>query len=100
VGFKSQGMVLCASQCNEDGSETVEFVEPPDGSPLGEVITFEGLPAPSPMSSSQVEKYKVFAACMEGMKTNDDCVGVWNGHAFMTTAGPCKSRSVKGGAMR
>ncbi|KAL3823828.1 hypothetical protein ACHAXA_004100 [Cyclostephanos tholiformis] len=100
VGFKSHGMVLCAAQINEDGTETVEFIEPPDGAPLGEVVTFEDLPSPSPMSASQVEKYKIFAACMDGMTTNDDCVGTWNGHAFMTSAGPCRSRTVKGGAMR
>lgn len=99
VGFKSHGMVLCAAQANEDG-EKVEFVEPPEGAPLGEVVTFEGLPPPTPFSASQVEKKKVFAACMDGMKTNENCVGTWNGHVFMTTAGPCKGRTVKGGAMR
>ena len=68
--------------------------------PLGEVVTFEGLPAPIPASPAQVEKKKIFALCMDGMKTNDDCVGTWNGHVFMTSAGPCKGRTVKGGAMR
>jgi len=100
VGFKSHGMVLCAAQENEDGSEKVEFVEPPEAAPVGEVITFEGLPPPAPVSGAQVEKKKIFAACMDGMKTNDDCVGTWNGHIFTTTAGPCKGRTVKGGAMR
>ncbi len=93
-------MVLCAAETKEDGSEKVEFVEPPVDAPLGEVVTFEGLPPPTPMSASQIEKKKVFTACMEGMKTNDECVGTWNGHVFMTSAGPCKGRSVKGGAMR
>ena len=93
-------MVLCAVQVNEDGTERVEFVEPPDGAPLGEVVAFEGLPPPAPISAAQVEKKKVFAACMDGMKTNDDCVGAWNGHVFMTSAGPCKGRTVKGGVMR
>lgn len=100
VGFKSHGMVLCAAQDNDDGSEKVEFVEPPEGAPLGEVVTFEGLPPPAPLSGSQVEKKKIFAACMDGMKTDDDCVGTWNGHKFVTTAGPCRGRTVKGGAMR
>lgn len=100
VGFKSHGMVLCAAQSNEDGSEKVEFIEPPEGAPLGEVVTYDGLPAPSPFSPAQVEKKKVFAACLDGMKTNDDCVGTYNGHVFMTTAGPCKGRTIKGGAMR
>jgi len=93
-------MVLCAAQSNEDGSEKVEFIEPPEGAPLGEVVTYDGLPPPSPFSPAQVEKKKVFAACLDGMKTNDDCVGTYNGHVFMTTAGPCKGRTIKGGAMR
>ena len=100
VGFKSHGMVLCAGGVKEDGSEKVEFVEPPEGAPLGEVVTFEGLPPPEPWSAAQVEKKKVFAACMEGMKTTDDCVAVWNGHAFMTSAGPCKVATIKGGDLR
>ena len=100
VGFKSHGMVLCAAETNADGSEKVEFVEPPEGAPLGEVVTFEGLPPPAPFSASQVEKKKLFAACMDGMKTNDQCEGTFNGHVFMTTAGPCKGASIKGGAMR
>lgn len=93
-------MVLCAAGATDDGTEKVEFVEPPEGAPLGEVVTFEGLPPPAPLSGSQVDKKKVFAACMEGMKTDDNCVGTWNGHKFMTSVGPCKGRTVKGGAMR
>mmetsp|Transcript_8387 Transcript_8387/g.13093 ORF Transcript_8387/g.13093 Transcript_8387/m.13093 type:complete len:242 (-) Transcript_8387:48-773(-) len=100
VGFKSFGMVLCAAEKNEDGTEKVEFVEPPADAPLGEIVTFEGLPSPTPFSASQVEKKKIFAACMGGMKTNDKCEGTFNGAVFMTTAGPCKAKSIKGGAMR
>eukprot|EP00985_Skeletonema_marinoi_P025527 scaffold18874_cov189-Skeletonema_marinoi.AAC.5 len=100
VGFKSFGMVLCAAETNEDGTEKVEFVEPPEGAPLGEVVTFEGLPPPAPFSASQVEKKKLFAACMGGMKTNDKCEGTFNGATFLTSAGPCKAKSIKGGAMR
>ncbi|KAL9185376.1 hypothetical protein ACHAXT_003153 [Thalassiosira profunda] len=100
VGFKSHGMVLCAAQSKDDGSEKVEFIEPPEGAPLGEVVTFEGLPPPAPFSGSQVEKKKIFQACVPDLKTDDECVGTWNGHKFMTSAGPCKGRTVKGGAMR
>lgn len=32
VGFKSHGMVLCAAEIQDDGTEKVEFVEPPEGS--------------------------------------------------------------------
>lgn len=100
AGFKSHGMVLCASGTKSDGGDLVEFVEPPEAAPLGEVVTFEGLPPPEPLSAAQVDKRKVFAACMAGMRTTDDCIAVWDGHAFMTSAGPCKSKTVKGGPLK
>jgi len=100
VGFKSHGMVLCAAGQNADASEKVEFVEPPEGAPIGEVVTFEGLPAPAPWSGAQVEKKKVFQACMPAMKTTDECVATWDGHVFMTSHGPCKTKSIAGGVLR
>lgn len=100
VKFKSHGMVLCAAMPTEDGGEKVEFIEPPSDAKIGEVVTFEGLPTPEPWPQSQVEKKKVFVACMDGMKTTDDCVAAWNGHAFMTSAGPCKAKTISGGVMR
>jgi aminoacyl tRNA synthase complex-interacting multifunctional protein 1 len=100
VGFKSHGMVLCAASTKEDGSEFVEFVEPPEGAKVGEVVTFDGLPPPEPWGAAQVEKKKVFAACMEGMKTTDDGSAAWNGHVFTTSAGPCKCPTIKGGVLR
>ncbi len=100
AGFPSSGMVLCAAETKADGSEKVEFVEPPEGAELGEVITFEGLPQPEPFTGSQVEKKKVFQACAEAMKTTDEGLAAWNGHVFMTSAGPCKSPTIKNGAMR
>lgn len=100
VGFKSHGMVLCAAGTNEDGSERVEFVEPPEGAPIGEIITFEGLPTPEPWSGAQVDKKKVFQACVPNMKTSDDRVAEWDGHAFLTTHGPCKCASIAGGTLR
>lgn len=100
VKFKSHGMVLCAATALEDGSEKVEFVEPPADAKIGEVVSFEGLPTPEPWPQSQVDKKKVFAACMDGMKTTDECVAAWNGHVFMTSAGPCKAKTIASGAMR
>jgi aminoacyl tRNA synthase complex-interacting multifunctional protein 1 len=100
VGFKSHGMVLCAAEPTSDGGEKVEFVEPPAGAAIGEIVTFEGLPPPQPMSSNQCDKKKIFQVCTEGMKTTDDCKAVWNGHPFMTTAGPCTTKTIAGGVMR
>lgn len=100
VGFKSHGMVLCAATAKEDGTELVEFVEPPADAVVGEVVTFDGLPVPVPWSAAQVEKKKVFAACMEGMKTTDACEASWNGHIFTTSAGTCKAKTIACGVMR
>lgn len=100
VGFKSHGMVLCAAATQADGSERVEFVEPPEDAPLGEIVTFEGLPPPAPVSGAQVDKKKIFQACADGMRTNDEGVGTWNDHVFMTSAGPCKAKTCKGCPMR
>lgn len=101
VKFKSHGMVLCAAMPVEGGEgERVEFVEPPADAKIGEIVTFEGLPPPQPLAPSQVEKKKVFAACMDGMKTTSDCVAAWNGHVFMTSAGPCRAKTIAEGVMR
>jgi aminoacyl tRNA synthase complex-interacting multifunctional protein 1 len=100
VGFKSNGMVLCAAQTRDDGTEQVEFVEPPIGAAIGEVITFEGLPTPRPVSAAQVEKRKVLQSCADGLKTTEECLAAWNGHLFMTSAGPCKAKTIAGGVMR
>jgi aminoacyl tRNA synthase complex-interacting multifunctional protein 1 len=100
VGFKSHGMVLCAAATLEDGTERVEFVEPPDGAAVGEVVSFDGLPMPHPVSAAQVEKKKVFQNCMPAMRTTSDCVAAWDGHAFVTSAGPCRVKSLANACLR
>jgi aminoacyl tRNA synthase complex-interacting multifunctional protein 1 len=103
VGFKSHGMVLCAaasSSTNADGKERVEFVEPPPGAVIGEIVTFADLPPPQPAAPSQVEKQKIFAQCAAGLATTSDRVAVWNGHAFTTSAGPCTAPTIAGGVLR
>lgn len=79
---------LCAA-------ERCEFVQPPEGAPIGEVVTFDGLPKPHPLSGAQVDKKKVWVACAQNMKSNEDCVATWSGHAFITSAGPCKTKTIK-----
>jgi len=97
AGIPSQGMVLCAAN---DTNDQVEFIEPPAEAPLGEIITFTDLPPPEPFSGAQVEKKKVFQACVEGMRTTKDGEAAWEGHLFMTSKGVCRSRTIKDGAMR
>lgn len=43
VGFKSHGMVLCASKTLENGETKVEFVDPPANSSPGDRIIAEGV---------------------------------------------------------
>jgi aminoacyl tRNA synthase complex-interacting multifunctional protein 1 len=100
VGFKSHGMVLCAVTMNNDGTEKVEFVEPPANAKVGEVIQFEGLPSPQPWSAAQIDKKKVLQAVAPDMVTTADGTATWKGHVFMTSAGPCKAPTVFNGMMR
>lgn len=104
VGFKSHGMVLCAAAAavssEEKEQERVEFVEPPIDAPIGEVVFFQDLPKPNPYTAAQVEKKKVFQNCMDGMKSNEKCVATWNGHAFLTSAGPCTTKTIRNGVLR
>mmetsp|Transcript_13394 Transcript_13394/g.27710 ORF Transcript_13394/g.27710 Transcript_13394/m.27710 type:complete len:239 (-) Transcript_13394:48-764(-) len=101
VKFKSHGMVLCAARTNEDGSETVEFVEPPEGSNPGDVVSYEGLPKPIPLAPSQVEKKKVFRNCLEGLKTDAEGIATWKGHKFVVGEGNyCRAKTVLNGPMR
>ena len=53
TGFKSNGMVLCAVHKLEDGSEKVEFVDPPSEAAVGDRISGEGLTGTT-LSASQV----------------------------------------------
>ena len=92
--FKSHGMVLCASQ-----GDKVQFIEPPAGAPLGEVVQYEGLPPVHPATGAQVDKKKIFVKAAEKLVTNDKCEGTWDGHVFMTSAGPCKCVDIAGGEM-
>mmetsp|Transcript_14859 Transcript_14859/g.37417 ORF Transcript_14859/g.37417 Transcript_14859/m.37417 type:complete len:240 (-) Transcript_14859:239-958(-) len=101
VKFKSHGMVLCAARTNEDGSETVEFVEPPEGSNPGDLVSYEGLPKPMPLAPSQVEKKKIFGKCLEGLKTDGKGIATWNGHKFVVgESNYCRAKSVLNGPMR
>jgi len=93
-GFKSHGMVLCASQ-----GDKVQFIQPPADAPLGEVVQYEGLPEVIPASGAQVDKKKMFQAVAEKMVTNDKFEGTYDGHVFMTSAGPCKCVDIAGGEM-
>lgn len=60
VGFKSNGMVLCASQINADGTHSVEFVDPPVDAQPGDRIIGEGIAIEPPLTASKCDKSKAF----------------------------------------
>ena len=99
-GFKSNGMVLCAAAVQPDGTEKVEFVEPPADAAVGEVVQFEGLPPPQPWAPNAVDKKKVLAAVAPDLVTSSDGTATWKGHVFMTSAGPCKAPTLFNAVMR
>ena len=99
-GFKSNGMVLCAAAVQPDGTEKVEFVEPPADAAVGEVVQFEGLPPPQPWAPNAVDKKKVLAAVAPDLVTSSDGTATWKGHVFMTSVGPCKAPTLFNAVMR
>jgi len=87
----SNGMVLCAS--NADHTQ-VDFVQPPEGVPNGERITFKGVEGePEPVLNP---KKKQFDALAPGLKTDANGVAGYEGNPFQTTKGPCTSPKMPG----
>jgi len=95
AGFPSHGMVLCAKNADES---KVEFVDPPEGAPVGERIHFEGLVG-EPVTPAQVQKKKVWEACAPLMRTDANRVACADGVPFMTSAGPCIAPTVANGSV-
>jgi len=78
VGFKSEGMVLCAS--NQSHTE-VRFVDPPKDAPIGSRVTFpgrEGEPAPP----SQIQKKKILEKVLPFLKTDSEGIPSFDGCPF------------------
>lgn len=118
--------MLCATSA--DGS-TVELVEPPEGSVVGERVSFEGHDMPPEETLPPKKKIweKVSVARVRGamrnhllqsfilpgrrplpsshqvqpeLNTSADCVARWNEIPFRTSAGVCTVASVSGGTIK
>jgi aminoacyl tRNA synthase complex-interacting multifunctional protein 1 len=99
VGFKSSGMVLCAAKTLADGSEKVEFLDPPADAPIGARVTAEGLTT-EPLSQKQCDKQKAFENVAKELTTDEDGVGRWRGLRLMCIYKPCIAPTITGGAIR
>lgn len=86
----SAGMVLAAS--NDDHSK-VELVEPPLNSKVGERITFDGHTG-EPDEQLNPKK-KIFENIKPALRTNSDCIAMFENIPFMTSAGPCTVETLK-----
>jgi len=84
-GFKSEGMVLCASN---DAHDVVKFVEVPAEAEPGERVTFEGMEGP-PATPAQVQKKKVLETVLPDLVTGDAGVCTYKGSPFLLKGGSC-----------
>jgi aminoacyl tRNA synthase complex-interacting multifunctional protein 1 len=83
VGFKSNGMVLCASTTLSDGSTAVEFVDPPASAQPGDRIIGEGLTATEPLSATKCDKLKAFETVATDLTVDAHGVANWKGHRLI-----------------
>ena len=94
VGFPSHGMVLCAS--NDDHTK-VEFVVPPEGSQLGERVTFEGFEG-EPEPENKIAKKKIFEKLSPDLKTDTQGQVIWKESVARTGSGVVKALNGMPGA--
>jgi aminoacyl tRNA synthase complex-interacting multifunctional protein 1 len=104
VGFKSYGMVLCAAKLKDDGTETVEFVDPPADAPIGARVIAEGMEMYDPLTGAQVDKQKIFEKVAGVLRTNEETgEAEYKGAKLVVEGsggGVCKAPTVKGGFIR
>ncbi|CAN0069129.1 unnamed protein product, partial [Ectocarpus fasciculatus] len=85
-GFKSNGMVLCASSADHS---VVKIVEPPPGAAIGARVTVSGTEG-EPATPAQVQKKKILEKCAPKLKTNSDGLPGYDGVGVFNVDGePC-----------
>jgi aminoacyl tRNA synthase complex-interacting multifunctional protein 1 len=83
VGFKSNGMVLCASTTLSDGTTAVEFVDPPASAQPGDRIIGEGLTVSEPLTATKCDKLKAFEAVATDLTVDENGIANWKGHRLI-----------------
>jgi len=91
VGIESAGMLLCASDANDPNK--VVPLAPPPGTPVGELVTFEGHAA-EPMAAGN-RASKAYGKVAPELHVDDEGRATFGGVPFMTSQGPVTA-SVKG----
>ncbi len=90
-GITSAGMLLCGS--NDDHSK-VEPLLVPDGTPNGELITFEGH-ASAPIEPGN-KSSKIYGKICDNFKVNELGEATYEGVVFATSGGAIKSSFISG----
>ncbi|KAL6059617.1 Tyrosine--tRNA ligase [Balamuthia mandrillaris] len=92
-GVESQGMVLAAAT-REKENPTIDLVNVPEGSKVGERVSFEGLDDAEPdLPFISQSKRKKLA---KDLLTSAEGVAMYGSHAFKTSAGVCTSTILNG----
>lgn len=92
LGFKSQGMVLCAK-----GESGCELIQPCDGSTNGERVGAEGMKMIEPLSINQMKKQKALEKVLPHLSTGEgNTKAMYKGHSLTTSAGICSAATLQG----
>jgi len=94
-GIKSNGMVLAASNAEYT---KVEILEPPQDAVKGERILFGEKHKGTPEEILNPKK-QIFEKVKVDLKTDENCVAVFQDIPFLTSAGPCKVKSLVGASI-
>ncbi|GLC48701.1 hypothetical protein PLESTB_000127300 [Pleodorina starrii] len=97
-GVQSQAMVLAAT--STDGAK-LELLQPPEGAPLGERVTWPGFGADGRAPDEVLNpKKKIFESVQPDFTTDSQCVATYKGAPFTTSAGPVKVASIVGASIK
>ncbi|CAM9395994.1 unnamed protein product [Heterosigma akashiwo] len=89
-GIMSPGMLMCAS---DENKTKVEPITPPEGSTIGELITFEGYQV-NPLKPG-LRANRAYEEVAGGFAARpEDGVAVWEGVPLATRAGPVTSQLI------
>lgn len=93
-GFKSEGMVMCAS--DEEGK--VELLKVPEGAQVGERVTIEGYEMDEPDARLNEKTGKApLPALADDLKTTANMEASYKGAVWQTSAGPVMASTVASG---
>ncbi|CAN0133878.1 unnamed protein product [Ascophyllum nodosum] len=85
-GFKSEGMVLCASSADHS---VVKIIEPPPTAAVGARATVSGTEG-EPATPAQMTKKKILEKCVPKLRTNSEGVAGYEGVGVFNVDGdPC-----------